>query len=234
VGIGGGVVSLFDLTEESPVPLPSPQAPPGEKLWYAGAVAPDASFVAGGTEAGDLLVWPLEDGRPQEPEQAPALDVGVTGADVSSDGATIAAWSEVGTEIALLRRDTGGEIRRVATLPVPGTEAARFNASGTVFAAADDARHVQLWDVSDPAAPRRAAELTLDSVVTSAVFSPVADVLAVGTEGGRVRLWDVADPSTPRPLGETSDALSSVKGLQFSPDGARLAGASGDKFVWIW
>ncbi len=234
VGIGGGVVSLFDLTEESPVPLPSPRAPSGETLWYAGAVAPDASFVAGGTEAGDLLVWPLEDGRPQEPEQAPALDVGVTGADVSSDGTTIAAWSEIGTRIALLRRDTGGGLRRAATLPVSGTEAARFNASGTVFAAADDAKHVQLWDVSDPAAPRRTAELTLDSVVTSAVFSPVADVLAVGTEGGRVRLWDVADPSAPHPLGETSDALSSVKGLQFSPDGARLAGASGDKFVWLW
>lgn len=234
VGIGAGVVSLFDLTGEVPVPLPSPEAPPGETLWYAGAVAPDASFVAGGTEDGDVLAWPLEDGRPQEPERAAALDVGVTGADVTADGSTIAAWSEVGTEVALLRRDAGGGVRRVSTIPVAGTEAARFNASGTVLAAADDSRHVQLWDVSDPAAPRRTAELTLDSVVTSAVFSPVADVLAVGTEGGRVRLWDVADPSEPHPLGETSDALSSVKGLQFSPDGTLLAGASGDKFVWIW
>ncbi|GAA1773750.1 helix-turn-helix domain-containing protein [Kocuria aegyptia] len=234
VGIGDGVVSLFDLTGEVPVPLPSPQAPPGETLWYAGAVAPDASFVAGGTRDGDLLVWPLEDGRPQEPARAAALDVGVTGADVTADASTIAAWSEVGSEIALLRRDAGGEVRRVASVPVGGTEAVRFNAAGTVLAAADDAKHVQLWDVSDPAAPRRTAELTLDSVVTSAVFSPVADVLAVGTEGGRVRLWDVADPSDPHPLGETSDALSSVKGLQFSADGTLLAGASGDKFVWMW
>ncbi|MFF0902507.1 UNVERIFIED_CONTAM: helix-turn-helix domain-containing protein [Kocuria sp. CPCC 205316] len=234
VGTGNGVVSLFDLTGDVPVPLPSPEPPPGKTLWYAGAVAPDASFVAGGTEDGDLLLWPLQDGRPQEPARAAALDVGITGTDVTADASTIAAWSEVGTEIALLRRDAGGGVRRVATVPVAGTEAARFNASGTVLAAADDDEHVQLWDVSDPAAPRRTAELTLDSVATSAVFSPVADVLAVGTEGGRVRLWDVADPSDPHPLGETSDALSSVKGLQFSPDGTLLAGASGDKFVWMW
>jgi WD40 repeat protein len=62
----------------------------------------------------------------------------------------------------------------------------------------------------------------------------VDDLLAVGTEAGRVRLWDVADPSDPHPVGETSDALSSVKGLQFSADGTLLAGASGDKFVWMW
>ncbi|WP_298585424.1 helix-turn-helix domain-containing protein [uncultured Kocuria sp.] len=233
VGIGDGVISLFDLTQDAPRRLPSPEAPPGEALWYAGAVAPDASFVAGGTEDGELLVWPLDDGRPQQPAQAEALDVGITGADVTADGSTIAAWSEVGSEIALLERGTE-EVRRVATIPVGGTEAARFNASGTLFAAEDDAKHVELWDVSDPAAPRRTAELTLDSVATSAVFSPVADILAVGTEGGRVRLWDVADPSAPHPLGETSDALSSVKGLQFSPDGTLLAGASGDKFVWMW
>ena len=69
VGIGPDVVSLFDLSGEDPRPLPPPQAPPGETLWYAGAVAPDASLIAGGTEDGDVLVWPLDGGRPEEPER---------------------------------------------------------------------------------------------------------------------------------------------------------------------
>ena len=234
VGVGPDVVSLFDLSGEDPRPLPPPEAPPGETLWYAGAVAPDASLVAGGTEDGDVLVWPLDGGRPEEPERAAAIEAGITGADVTTDAGTIAAWSEVGSEIALLRRGPDAPLRRVATIPVPGTEAARFDADGTLFAAADDTNGVELWDVSDPAAPRRAAGLALDSVATSIAFSPVADLLAVGTEAGRVRLWDVADPSDPHPVGETSDALSSVKGLQFSADGTLLAGASGDKFVWMW
>ncbi|MFI7584914.1 helix-turn-helix domain-containing protein [Kocuria sp. M1N1S27] len=234
VGIGADVISLFDLTGDGPRPLPSPQAPPGETLWYAGAVAPDASFVAGGTQDGDVLVWPLDGGRPQEPERTEAIEAGVTGADVTTDARTIAAWSEVGSEIALLRRAPGEEVRRTATIPVPGTEAARFAPDGALLAAADDANGVELWDVSDPAAPRQAAGLALDSVATSIAFSPAGDLLAVGTEAGRVRLWDVADPSDPHPVGETSDALSSVKGLQFSADGRLLAGASGDKFVWMW
>ncbi|MFI7482231.1 helix-turn-helix domain-containing protein [Kocuria sp. M1R5S2] len=234
VGIGADVISLFDLTGEDPRSLPSPQAPPGESLWFAGAVAPDASFVAGGTEDGEVLVWPLDDGRPQEPDRAPGIEAGITGADVTRDATTLAAWSEVGTEIAVLRRTDEDGLRRVSTIPVRGTEAARFDASGTVFAAADDATHVQLWDVSDPARPRRAAELDLDAVATSLVFSPAGDLMAVGTEAGRVRLWDVSDPSAPRPVAETSDALAAVKGLQFSPDGTLLAGASGDKFVWMW
>ncbi|MEX5297829.1 helix-turn-helix domain-containing protein [Kocuria sp. CPCC 205292] len=234
VGIGPDIVSLFDVTEESPRPLPPPEAPAGEALWYAGAVAPDASFVAGGTEDGDVLVWPLEDGRPQAPERADAIGAGVTGTDVTTDGGTIAAWSEVGAEIALLRRAPEGPVRRVASIPIGGTEAARFDADGTLLAAADDVNGVELWDVTDPTAPRRTAELALDSVATSIAFSPVEELLAVGTEGGRVRLWDVTDPADPRPVAETSDALSSVKGLHFSEDGALLAGASGDKFVWMW
>ncbi|MCM3688729.1 nSTAND1 domain-containing NTPase [Kocuria rosea] len=234
VGVGEDVVSLLDLTGEHPRQLPAPQAPRGESLWFAGAVAPDASFVAGGTEDGDLLVWPLEDGRPGEPTRTPALDAAITGAGITADGTTLAAWSEVGIEVALLRRAGDGTVRRVAALPVAGTEAAQFHPSGRLLAAADDTGHVTLWDVADPQAPRRSATLRFDSVVTSLAFSPAEELMAVGTESGRVHLWDVTDPAAPRSVAQAADALSSVKGMQFSPDGASLAGAAGDKFVWMW
>ena len=234
VGVGEDVVSLLDLTGEHPGELPAPRAPRGEELWFAGTVAPDASFVAGGTRDGDLLVWPLEDGRPGEPTRTRAIDAGITGVDVSADGTSLAAWSEVGTEVALLRREADGSVRRTAALPVTGTEAAGFHPSGGLLATADDATNVVLWDFTDPGAPRRAAVLDLEAVATSLTFSPAADLMAVGTESGRVLLWDVSDPARPRRVAETADALSSVKGLQFSPEGDTLAGASGDKFVWMW
>jgi len=234
VGVGEDVITLFDLTGDRPRPLPAPRAPAGEELWFAGRVAPDGSFLAGGTADGDVLVWPLEDGVPGEARRSAAMKAAVTGTDVSADGTTIAAWSETGTAVALLRRDADGTFRRTATLPVRGTEAARFDGSGGVLAAADDTTRITLWDVADRLAPEELAVLDVASTATSVAFSPAAPLMAVGTEDGRIWLFDVSDPARPRHLGTAADALSAVKGLQFSADGAFLAGASGDRFLWLW
>ncbi|PLC12176.1 hypothetical protein AUQ48_07925 [Kocuria flava] len=233
VGIGEDVITLLDLTGHRPRELPAPRAPEGERLWFAGALAPDASFLVGGTEDGDVLVWPLREGRPGEPVRVPAVDAGVTGARTTQGGTTIVVWSEVGTRIALLERESSGAVRRTAELPVAGTEAAGFSASGRVLATADGTGDVVLWDLTGPE-PRRAATLELDSIVTALAFAPSGERVAVGTERGGVELWDLADPDAPRRESSSADALSSVKGLRFSPDGEVLAGAAADRYVWLW
>jgi WD40 repeat protein len=96
---------------------------------------------------------------------------------------------------------------------------------------------VTLWDIANPATPRRLAPLPLGSVtlVTSVAFSPDSRTLAVGAHPGgvgAVTLWDVADPATPRRLGSprastvwnsVTSIFSSVTSVVFSPDGHTLA-----------
>jgi len=61
-------------------------------------------------------------------------------------------------------------------------------------------------------------------------------VLAASSSDGRIRLWDVANPASVR--GEPArifvgHALD-VNAIAFSPDGSRLASASGDKVAIVW
>ncbi len=72
--------------------------------------------------------------------------------------------------------------------------------------------------------------------VLALAFSPDGSLLAAGggeaSRTGQITLWNVADRSLAR---EIPDAHSdTVYGMEFSPDGKRLATASADKFVKVF
>jgi WD40 repeat protein len=96
---------------------------------------------------------------------------------------------------------------------------------------------VILWDVSDPAHPRRLGSPLRGHTdrVWSVAFTGDGRTLATGSGDRTVILWDVADPAVPRPLGSPlrghTDAVWSVA---FTGDGRTLATGSTDKTVILW
>ncbi|HZX39219.1 MAG TPA: WD40 repeat domain-containing protein, partial [Streptomyces sp.] len=94
--------------------------------------------------------------------------------------------------------------------------------------AAQTEQALTLWDVADPAKPRRLAERGLPEGQTySLAFSPDGRVLAAGGEGGRLRLWDVSEPSAPRLRTDRVVARTALISLTFSREGQSLVTGNG-------
>jgi WD40 repeat protein len=96
---------------------------------------------------------------------------------------------------------------------------------------------VLLWDVSDPARPRRLGDpLTGHTEVVSGVaFAPDGHTLATASSDQTVLLWDVSDPARPHRLGDPLPGhTEAVSGVAFAPDGHTLATASSDQTVLLW
>jgi WD40 repeat protein/serine/threonine protein kinase len=68
---------------------------------------------------------------------------------------------------------------------------------------------------------------------TVVAFSPKGDCryLVTGTQAGAVQVWDA---TTGGPVGTLGSHEREIRGVTFSPDGKRLASASGDGWVKLW
>ncbi|WJE01079.1 caspase, EACC1-associated type [Streptomyces antimycoticus] len=112
---------------------------------------------------------------------------------------------------------------------------------GTTLAATRGAR-IGLWDLADPAEPRRLAELDnpvenaydgvggttvigTGDVISDVAFSSDGALLATLNHDRRVTLWDVSDPARPRIAGSLSSDNQGAVGpsLAFAPDAPLLA-----------
>ena len=89
-----------------------------------------------------------------------------------------------------------------------------FAPDGHTLATASADQTVLLWDVTDPARPRRLGDpLTGHTDAVYAVaFAPDGHTLATASDDQTVLLWDVTDPARPRRLGDPltghTDAVS--------------------------
>lgn len=106
---------------------------------------------------------------------------------------------------------------------------------GRTLASGTDDGTVELFDVTNPAAPNsRGAPLRVGStIIQSVVFSQDSTLLAAAGDDMTVGLWDVSSGS-PKEIGVLSGATNSVFSLAFSGDGRLLAAGSLDGKVWLW
>jgi hypothetical protein len=87
-----------------------------------------------------------------------------------------------------------------------------------------------LWDVTDPARPRRLANFEGGAPTA---FAPDGRTVATVAYNGQPALWNVADPSKPAKVTTLRTGGSDLWGEAFSPDGRILAAAYQDRIL-LW
>ncbi|GAA3798263.1 hypothetical protein GCM10022403_035130 [Streptomyces coacervatus] len=127
--------------------------------------------------------------------------------------------------------DTSHPDRPTLLTDLPGdtsTYSPEFSSDGQILATGIE--HILLWDVHDPAHPKRIARSLPGDLMA---FSPHGPLMAT-LENNTVRLWDLSHPTDPTELATLSRKAESQT-LVFSPDGRYLVtqGTSLGQ-VWLW
>ncbi|CUU60699.1 WD domain-containing protein, G-beta repeat-containing protein [Parafrankia irregularis] len=220
----------------------------GHTDWVtAVAFSPNGRTLASGGRDRAVRLWDVSD--PFHPHQlgSPLLGHtdGITSVAFSPDGRTLVS---AGKDSAVRRWDVTDPSRAHslgAPLPVAAgyAHAVAFPSSagrsldGRVMASGGAAGMVQLWDLTDRAAPRPFGQplAAHHDRVWSVALSSEGRTLASGSLDGTVRLWDVTDPALPHSLGAPLDGHpGGVYTVAFAPDTRTLASGGKDGLVRLW
>ena len=248
------LVSRLLNAENTPLPA---QLSTGAGLVSSVAFSPDGHTLASSNASGTIRRWNVADPAYASPLRQPltadvAAQITYGGADVASlafspDGHTLASSDDSGGDTGDIQlwdlADRANPRRGQAQPPAINasdhlaySDSLAFSPDGHTLASGDGNGTVGLWDVTDPAHPRRIGPiLTGGTGATYAVaFSPDGHTLASGDGNGTVRLWDVTDPARPRSLDSILTGSDGVASLSFSPNGHTLADGSLDGTLWLW
>ncbi|EON32475.1 putative NTPase, NACHT family protein [Gordonia terrae C-6] len=204
----------------------------GSVRTFSARFDPSGDQLVSGRSDGTIDVWSLP-GR-TEPDRGGTI----TGLDTDAAQRVLAT---VGSDTTLNLWTTSGGLTLRSRTPIqrrvndhprvslngPGTLAATANNNGGL---------VELWDITDTAAPRRAAALGVATRYSfPVVFAPSGNLLATGDTDTTVALWDTSDPRSPRRVGAPLRGPTDlIRNVAFSPDGTRLALTSDDKRVYLY
>lgn len=230
-------IELWQVSGTDIRPLPDPAPPSGRTLSSAIAVAPNGTFLVGGTTKphGELVVWPLSPKGAGDPISIPTFPDWYLGlVAVSADSSLIATQQYLGTKVALFARDYEGHVEPAGILSVSNPQSLAFSHDGMLLAIpTDDA--VQLWDVGNPHKPTMVSAIDHSASTPSvATFANRSNALAIGTSTGEVSLWDISDRGAPVEQQSYRDPTAWINSLVFSPDDSTLVAGGGDNLVWAW
>ncbi|MEM7794052.1 MAG: TIR domain-containing protein [Cyanobacteria bacterium P01_C01_bin.118] len=156
----------------------------------------------------------------QELQHFPGHTDTVTALSFSPDGQTIASSAWDGT-VALWNRD--GTIQSLLGTHDSFASDVKFNPDGTLLASSGADGMIKLWDRTGNLLNTWRGDVGL---VHRVAFSPDGQMLASAGSDGKVKLWNMAGELLKTLAVETDNILL---GVEFSPDGKRLAVATGER-----
>ncbi|MER6763346.1 MULTISPECIES: nSTAND1 domain-containing NTPase [Amycolatopsis] len=179
-----------------------------------------------------VRLWDLADpARPRRLTVLTGHTSNVTAVSFSRDGRLLATGGET---VRLWDLTNLRAPREVGAVPVSAgsVRSAELSPDGSLLALTGPDHGTALWNVRDPAQPRRMS--TVDGQSRSA-FSPDGRLLATADDRDySPNLWEVSDPERPRRVSVLAGHTAAVTTLRFSPDGKLLATAGDDNTVLLW
>ena len=184
-------------------------------------------------------VWDVAD--PARPRSLGTFEGGAPTA-MSPDGRTVATVSFHDQPVLWNVADPARSAK-IVTLPgfpdVLWGQA--FSPDGRILAAAYTGR-LELWDVANPARPRRLTALAIEGAAPShwygypsaIAFSPDGRTLALTTSRNQVALWNVASPARPVRVATLGGHTGPVAAVAFAPGGHLLADVGYDGAVLVF
>ncbi len=239
LGPAGGGLALWDVGDDGILNERTPRLTVSTPASLAGSatVSRDGTLVAAGDADGRVHIWNVAD--PVRPRPLvtgyKAVDGIVYSMAFARDNRWIAVTSSDFQTVALVDITAPGSPRTVGTINATGlVQQVNLDPSGTRLSVATAAKNVELWDVTDPAAPVKTGVLDGFAGIASVVaFHPTRPLAAVGSADRTTWLWDLTDPGAPKHVSTLRGPSSSVYSLQFSGAGTHLAAGTTDD-AWIW
>ncbi|ONH24802.1 hypothetical protein BL253_29285 [Pseudofrankia asymbiotica] len=123
---------------------------------------------------------------------------------------------------------------------LPGSAAAytgdALSADGRLAAATDNAGHLRLWDLSNPASPTQVADVPTSGAGAGPTaagprFLPAGGLVTGGETG---HTWDLTDPHAPNLLAEVAPQVGQVVRLALSGNGKLLATTDMEQQIDLW
>jgi WD40 repeat protein len=109
-----------------------------------------------------------------------------------------------------------------------------ISSNDQLLASASSDKTIMVWDISNPAMPKKLTTLNGHSDwVMNVTFSPNDLTLASGSYDGGVILWDMKDIKNIRQIGKLSGHTSIITSIQFPEDGKTLLTADMNKTI-LW
>ncbi|MFF2573441.1 hypothetical protein [Streptomyces sp. NPDC058084] len=232
----GATAVLWNVTDPArPVPVDLPLGA-GGRGGNLVAFAPDGRTLVGSGATGRMLAWSLAD--PVRPVLLPGAPTRSAGAPYAfgPDGRTLAGTSGDRT---VRIWDLAHPDRAPARLEPPDARAEGYRIAyrpdGRYLALSNDTK-VWVWDLTDPARPRRLPYYlpANGSATTSLAFSRDGRTLVVADGSRTVRLWNLSDPDAPRSRPSLPTPSGAVRGLAFAPDGRTVVGGTDTGPVMVW
>ena len=219
------------------------------------AFSPDGDTLSVGTQIGSVQLWNLSNpARPALLTTFSALSYGDTapGANTSvaftSDGDTLAV-TDYASALTVWNVTHPSHPALLSRTDITKGNPAPFYTAGPIALSPDDrtlligtdgAPHAALWDMSDPTRPRYLSALVgpgsdYGTGISAVAFSPDGRTAATGVgPTAHTYLWNVSNRNAPALISTMTGQGGLVLGLAFSPDGSRLATASGGGTTELW
>ncbi|MFE0256012.1 caspase family protein [Streptomyces sp. NPDC059010] len=130
-------------------------------------------------------------------------------------------------------RDLTAPVRKgtiEADFPTPLRATSPWYTGARLLGTVEDDWHVRLWDLTDPARPRKGGRIEDAALRDGAMFLPAANLFIAEESGDNIRLWDLSDPANPARKGRIPGAADG-----YYPTGkGELVTALADGSVEFW